>query len=77
MVCQVCSRLSHSRPGTRRTDAAALTGRRNQETLATATTPCPCKPKTAQPTGKIQAELRLNMAADWLAVHIVLRQPTL
>ncbi len=77
MVCQVRSRLSHPPTRARRTDPAALTRKRNQKTLATATAPCPCKPETEQSTGKIPAELRLNMAADWLAVGIVHSQPTL
>ena len=77
MVCQMRSCLSHPPTGARRTDAAALARERNQEALATATTPCPCKPKPKESTGKIPAELRLNMAADWLAVRIMLGQPAL
>ena len=70
-------RLSYPATRARRTDAAALARERNQEALATATTPYPCKPETEQSTGKIPAELRLNMAADWLAVRIMLGQPAL
>ena len=37
----------------------------------------PGKPETEQSAGQVPAELRLNMTADWLAVRIVLGQPTL
>ena len=77
MVSQVRSRLSHPPTGAGRADAAALARKRNQKTLATATAPCPCKPKTKKSTGKIPTELRLDMAADWLALGIMLGQPTL
>ena len=72
MIRQVHSRLRHPATGTGRTDTAALAGERNQETLATATTPGPRKPKTKESTGQIPAELRLDMAADGLPVLIML-----
>ena len=47
-----------------------------KKALATASAPCTCETKTEQPPGKISAELRLDMPADWLAVGIMLGQPT-
>ena len=76
-VCQVRSRLSHPATGAGRTATAALARERNQEALATATAPRPRKPRAEQPAGKLPAELRPDMAGDWLPVRIMLGQPAL
>ena len=77
MVSKVCRRLGHPPTGARRTDAAALAGKRHQKAMATGCAVRPCKPKAKQPAGQIPTELFFNIIPDRPAALVVLGRPAL